>query len=525
MKRQREGKINVIKMFGIVGLFTYLTGVIQGYLQGFWGEHKPVRWTVRILACTFSVVLAVYGIIPLAQIQRRAELDAVIAQAAEETPALEGGEGISDDLIQTLLEKMPEALPETVMDGETQEPLDDSVMEPLMPFDTYVEKGGTAVFQAYHPKAQAYQWEIHDAGAEGWKKAPQDAVSEQEDELQRKISSLALAADQERQIRCNISIRGGMPISYDAELHILAGQISSISVDEFCTDAGAYASAKTIPVEITYQDGGKENVTGLSGLYFLEQQSETMVSEDMKETITTTRTAREYTYIEPGSKEGILLYRKSNGDSEDIPVNIMGVDQTAPQIMEYSISGFEVSNVDKEIPVTVTIRAEDDVTPLRRLTYAFLPEGEEPEEKDWTEQSVFQKGITKNGIWKAYCRDEAGNIAIEEKEIITVDNKAPSIKLTLEKEEWCQENRILVSADDNLPVEYRYVCEGAGEDSGWISESSIKVTENGNWIIQVRDAVGNMAEKEIMVDTIDTKAPVIRNITQKSEGEIIRNEE
>lgn len=525
-ERQCEREVNFIETFGIVGLLAFLTGVAQGYLGGFLGEHRAARWAVRALSGTFALAaaaLAVYTAIPVFwPIQKKTDMGAAVAQAAEEAPDVQEKEEKTEYLIQTLLEKMPEALPETAGSEEGTDPLDDSVMEPS---DTYVEKGGTAVFQAYHPKAQAYQWEIYDAGTEGWEKAPQETVTEQMDELKRDISSLELAADQERQIRCQISIEGGTPVSYEAGLHILSGQISSISVDEFRADAGAYAPAKNIPVEITYQDGTQEQVTGLTGLYFLEQESESTVSGDMKETITTTRTAREYHFIDAGSKEGILLYRKSNGDSVDIPVSLTGIDQTAPQIMEYSISDFEVSNVDKAIPVTVTIKAEDDVTPLRHLTYAFLPAGEEPKEEDWTEDSVFQADITKNGIWAAYCRDEAGNIATQEQEVIAVDNKAPTIRLTLDKEEWCQENRIFVSAEDNLSVEYRYLCEETGEDSGWILESSKKVTENGNWKIQVRDAVGNTAEKEITVDNIDTRAPVIRSITEKSEGEIIRNEE
>lgn len=520
MKKEHEAeeKVNFIEMFGILGLFAYLTGVIQGYLKGFSGDHRSVRYAGRALLCTsvFAVLLlAAYVIDPtiLPQLHENAEIDAAIAQAAEEAPEPKGVE--TEDLVQILLEKMPEVVSE-IGDEWEKPPLDDSVMEPS---DTYVEKGGTAVFKAYHPRAQAYQWEIYDAEAEGWEKAPQDAVSEQEDELQRKISSLALAADQERQVRCQISIEGSAPLSYEADLHILSGQISSISAEEFSADAGSYASAKDVPVEILYQDGSKESVTGLTGLFFLEQYSESTVSGDMKETITTVRTAREYDYIGSGSKEGMLLYRTSSGDSVDIPVNITGVDQTAPQITEFHISEFEVSNVDKAIPVTVTIRAEDDVTPLRHLAYAFLPEGEEPQEEDWTDQSAFQTEITQNGIWMAYCRDEAGNVATKEREIIAVDNKAPTIRLILEKEEWCKENKIYVSAEDSLPVEYCYSCEETGENSGWIMESSKSVMENGVWKIQVRDAVGNIAEEEITIDNIDTQAPVIRSITEKSEGD------
>lgn len=547
MKRMQregnEGEMSLIKMFGIRGLLAYLIGVIQGYIKGFSGDHRSVRlankafiYLTSAFAVMFIFVYIESTVIPMiSKFQKNidTEMDAAVAKAAEEKdkPVLNDAEE-TENLEQTPIETgqrpiqtKQEELPKKAEEEEPPEPLDDSVLEPS---DVYAEKGSMAVFNAYHPKAQNYQWEIYDIASETWEKAPQEAVSEHEDELKRKVSSLELTADQEQGVRCQIDIEEDSPVSCEANLYILSGQISNISIDEFQTDAGTYVSAKDIPVEVTYQDGSKESVTGLNGLYFLEQsessKDSTTAAGNMQETITTVRTAHEYDYISPGSKEGTLLYQGSK-KNVDIPVNITGLDQTAPQITELTIGDFEVSNVDKEIPVTVTIKAEDNVTPLRHLVYAFLLEGETPQDGDWHDKAVFQTEITKNGLWTAYCKDEAGNVSTKEQELIVVDTKAPTIKLTLEKNVWCQDNTIFVSAEDNLSVEYRYLCEETGEDSGWIIESSKRVSKNGIWKIQVRDAVGNMAEKEITVDNIDTKAPVIRSITEKSEGETVSNEE
>ena len=41
----------------------------------------------------------------------------------------------------------------------------------------------------------------------------------------------------------------------------------------------------------------------------------------------------------------------------------------------------------------------------------------------------------------------------------------------------------------------------------------------------MQDGAGNIAEQEIMVDNIDNQAPVIRSITEKKEGEAVKNEE
>lgn len=528
--RQCEGEVNLVKVFGIRGLLAYLVGVLQGYQKGFLGDHRAVRLAGGALLFTTVFIVGFIAVYRVYWFQKNAEGNASIARAAEEEQGLEDTETEAENLLQLPNEVYsdpvqikPAELPET-KETEKPEPLDDSVIEPV---DIYAEKGNVAAFKAYHPEALEYQWEIYDVMTEKWTKAPQETVFEREDELQRVISSLELSADQEWQVKCRIRTKEDI-ISCEAVLHILSDQISSISVDEFSANAGSYASTSEVPVEITYQDGRKESIIGLSGLYFLEQsessEDSTTMAGNKQETITTVRTMHEYDYIDLGSKEGMLLYQ-GRGKNVDIPVNIVGLDQTAPQITAFTVSNFEVSNVDKEIPVTVTIKAEDDVTPLRQLTYALLPEGEEPKEEDWTDQSVFQADITKNGVWTAYCRDKAGNIATKGQEIIVVDNKAPTIRLILEQEEWCQDNKIFVSAEDSLSVEYRYFCEETGEDSGWIVESSKSVSKNGTWKIQVRDAAGNIAEKEITVDNIDTKAPVIRSIKEKSEGETISNEE
>ena len=96
-----------------------------------------------------------------------------------------------------------------------------------------------------------------------------------------------------------------------------------------------------------------------------------------------------------------------------------------------------------------------------------------------------------------------------------IEKTLPVVRLVLEQKEWCRENKIYVSATDRQPTEDRYVCNETGEDSGWIIESSKTVSRNGDWKVQVRDAAGNVVEKEITVDNIDTQAPVIRSITEK----------
>lgn len=84
---------------------------------------------------------------------------------------------------------------------------------------------------------------------------------------------------------------------------------------------------------------------------------------------------------------------------------------------------------------------------------------------------------------------------------------------------WCKENKVYVSVEGDLQVEYRYLSDETGEDSGWVSESSKSINENGSWKVQVKDADGNVTEETVTIDNIDTQAPVIRGITEKKKKE------
>lgn len=522
MNRQyRNEETNPIEIFGITGLAAYLVGVVQGYIHGFTGEHKTVMRIGGLLLALIMVCLTIrlaFSVLPhLKKEAGIAQIEAAVAQAAEEEQEINQ---IGKDEVAHKKEEPEEKEPAETEEKEMESredivPLDNSILEPS---DVYAEKDSMAVFQAYHPDATVYQWETKTETGE-WEKVSPETVTEKTDELQRIISSLELKADKEKTVRCRMSIEDGSARTCTADLHTLSEPISSISADGFSAETGSYVKAGDIPVEVTYLDGTQEIITGLSGLHFLDteesKESAETTAGNLKEIMTTVKTACDYSHLEAGVTEKILCYWNPDGESMEVPVSMEGLDLTAPVINELCIGEFEVSRTDQSVPVTVSVSASDNVTPDRQLTYAFLPAGENPQEEDWKEESVFTADIAKNGVWTVYCRDEAGNIAAAERELIVVDSKAPVISLSLQKEEWCQKNTIYVSAEDSLPVKYRYICTVSGEDSGWVTESSKTVNANGTWTIQVQDDAGNTAEQEITVDNIDNKAPVIRSITEK----------
>lgn len=528
-QKEKETLENVIRIRGKGDLLICIVGYLQGYLKGITAEHKAIRWAcmTAILLIAFAVAFVTVSFIPSVwKFPKDSETIVSVAQAAEERAGTELPEETEENADKVPEEQTPES---TVKETESKpDPLDDSIM---VPTDMYVEKGHPAAFKAYHPQAEEYQWEIYDTDTESWQKAPEEAVSVRKDELLREISSLQLTSDRDQSIRCQIGTVSGIPLTYEADLHILSGKIQSITADEFRVQMGEYVCAMDIPVKVTYQDGNQDEITGLSGLYFMSQKESTKASAteygNLKETITTIRTACDYDHVEDmGSKDVVLCYRPSEEVSMDIPIAIKGVDMTPPQITSLIVDDYEISTVDETVPVTVTIKAIDDVTPTRNLEYAFLPEGVDIQEAKWMKEASFKADIDQNGNWTAYVKDESGNIASKEQNLVVVDNKAPKIELHLENQNgWCKDNKIYVSAEDALPVQYRYLCENTGEDSGWIDGSSKGIRENGIWKIQVRDSIGNMAEQSITIENIDTQPPVIRSIEEKTEKESISNEE
>lgn len=415
-----------------------------------------------------------------------------------------------------------EAVKET--SGESEEyATSHKLQEPVQISDIYAEEDAIAIFKSFYPDASGYTWEMYDTESQDWVKIPDSDIISRSDELQREISSFVTvtsAENKELMIRCTTDFATKESVTDTASLHVLDKSITDIAIDgDITVEAGQYISVSDIPVEVTYQDGSKETVKGLNGIYFLdtEQSAEesTTVSGNMIETITTVNRTYEYTYADAEDKEMTIRYRYAD-NPVDAAFHLIGEDLTAPVILKLSISEFAVSNMDVIIPVKVTIQAEDENTSYADLKYAFLPDGQEPGENDWHDEETFDVDITQNGKWIAYCKDASGNIATEDTDIIAVDNKAPYVSLRLDTEEtWCQKNIIIVTATDALPVEFFYNCADTGEDSGWIKESEKEVLSNGTWNVKVRDEAGNIAEAEIVVSNIDNHPPIISEIKEK----------
>lgn len=392
--------------------------------------------------------------------------------------------------------------------------------------DVYAAALDSVHLRCYYPDAVSYQWEKYDMQKKDWEELPAETML---DELYRTVSGVEITVPENKgeyiMIRCSTNFADREAITEIASVYSLGDKnnIAGISVDkEYTANSCEWISIYDIPVNIVFSDGTVEPIIGLDGLAFVEKQESSGITYNdagnVVETLTTINTECKYSYIGVEEKETMLRYRLGDDRMYETNILVSGKDILPPEITSVDISAFEIKTVDEPVTVTVSIRAEDNTTPYPFLQYAFLPEGTEPTENDWIPKYSFEKDIDKNGTWIAYCKDQSGNISTLEKNIIAVDQKPPVMKLSLLNNNWCKTNRIIVEAKDALSVTYFYSCYETGEESGWTERNAYDVTQNGTWKVQAKDAVGNIASKDITIDNIDTQMPVIKGIT-KTKGE------
>lgn len=443
----------------------------------------------------------------------------------------------NDDMLLELLNESHQPLP-SAQDPDEDIGLSDDIDsfeeqdtemltdQPVRLADIYSENGSTVTFKCFDTDAASYEWEYYSLEAKAWTAAEEQDIQSCKDELNRMVSCFKVNAGKDAHgsmVRCTIHYSGKEDEIQMASLFILKDGIKDIQVDDFTANADAYISTRELPAKIIYQDGSTEDVVGLNDFYFLKSEEEkdysTSISGNRIETTTLITTECNYFYTGENEEQTALMrYRTEKGNNPlETTCKITGQDLLPPVISDVTISPYEVSSIDQPVNLTVTILAEDEITPYPELEYAFIFSEEEPEEADWNKKPTFDVCIDRNGSYTAYSRDQAGNIGQMEKEIITVDTKAPIIdSVSLSNASgWCQSNTIIVEAQDAGAISYCYMNMSSGEASDWITFSEYSVDTNGSWIIQVKDDAGNITETEIEVSNIDREAPVIHRISVK----------
>ena len=179
-------------------------------------------------------------------------------------------------------------------------------------------------------------------------------------------------------------------------------------------------------------------------------------------------------------------------------LTIADIDKQAPEIQEVTYE-----NENWEVVKQVKIVANDNI---KMDAWAITKNENGPENKEWqTLQEVtpnldVTSTITENGKYYIWIRDSAGNTASHEIQIDKVDNTPPEIAYTINKDTLSAGYvTINVTAEDNQSG--LYDSPFSWDKVTWSQENSTrKIKENGRYKVYAEDKLGNVGEKEIIVD-------------------------
>ena len=111
--------------------------------------------------------------------------------------------------------------------------------------------------------------------------------------------------------------------------------------------------------------------------------------------------------------------------------------------------------------------------------------------------------VTVNGTYVFVVIDNMGNRVEKTIVVDKIDTDAPAIEVSDAPATWVTEHTFTVNATDALAGVKEITVNGVV-----INSTTYKVTVNGTYVFVVVDNAGNTIEKTIVVDKIDTEAPV-----------------
>ena len=201
---------------------------------------------------------------------------------------------------------------------------------------------------------------------------------------------------------------------------------------------------------------------------------------------------------------------------------VNNVDTIAPDLNStnpYTLDTEETVPASRGVTVTLNIQdVADSVT--------GLSSGLAPDPIKWSDETVFGKSITKtlyaNGTYDVVLQDAVGNTRVVQVVISNISTNNPTINNFYAISE--DGKTITGSASSNewyrapftLVVDASFGAAGEDEksyswDGGltWTSLNTHVVQTNGEYTVMIRDSVGTVVEKSIILDNTDATKPVV----------------
>lgn len=210
--------------------------------------------------------------------------------------------------------------------------------------------------------------------------------------------------------------------------------------------------------------------------------------------------------------------RNSAGEIVSESVTVKNIDRTGPILSRVERSEEEWTNQD----VTLTLFASD----LQPDGSTGCGMAELPISYDggvsYTQDSVLT--VSGNGSFEVYLSDRLGNIGHTNVTVANIDKCAPIITGIFALQEGWQPEEITMQAEAYDPEDGIGMHESSFslDQEEWQAEPEFTFTENGEYELHVRDALGNETSQVFVVNRIDRTAPAIKElqpVKEKIEGE------
>lgn len=192
--------------------------------------------------------------------------------------------------------------------------------------------------------------------------------------------------------------------------------------------------------------------------------------------------------------------------SEEETYTVSIIDHTPPTIAGYTVTPSANANAQDGVLIHVNVEDIADATG----DTSGLPTNFVSWDGVWGKEDL---RVYENGTYQAKVRDSVGNVSeVMDIPIDFIKTKGPyigSIERDKNASYITSPLKITVNGfdSDGTALEGRAYSWDGG--NSWTSLNTKTVTENGEYIVTVRDAAGNTAEESVIVDNIDSFKPTV----------------
>lgn len=222
--------------------------------------------------------------------------------------------------------------------------------------------------------------------------------------------------------------------------------------------------------------------------------------------LTETASASKYFTVTENGEVTLRVKDAMGKFSEEETYTVSIIDHTPPTIAGYTVTPSANANAQDGVLIHVNVEDTADATG----DTSGLPTNFVSWDSVWGKEDL---RVYENGTYQVKVRDSVGNVSgVMDIPINFIKTEGPyigSIERDKNASYITSPLKITVNGfdSDGTALEGRAYSWDGG--NSWTSLNTKTVTENGEYIVTVRDAAGNTAEESVIVDNIDSFKPTV----------------